>query len=61
MNPSVIYQANPDRQVPKDEVEGRLLLDIVIAQGTTVLELFAGEDETLLIWRNAGFVSRKPK
>ena len=61
MNPSVIYRANPDRHAPKDEVEGRLLLDVVIAQGTTILELFAGEDEALLIWRNASFLFLKKK
>jgi len=30
-------------------VEGRLLLDIVVRKGPTVLKLLAGEDETLLI------------
>jgi hypothetical protein len=30
-------------------MESRLLLDVVVAQGTAVLELFPGEDETLLI------------
>ena len=38
---------------PQDEVKGRLLLDVVIRQGPTVFELFAGEDKTLLVWRNA--------
>ena len=31
-------------------MEGRLLLDVVVAQGSSVLELFTGEDESLLIW-----------
>jgi len=31
------------------EVEGALLLDVVISKGVTVLELLAGKDETLLI------------
>ena len=36
----------------KDKVEGRLLLDVVVGEGAAVLELFAGEDQTLLIRRN---------
>ncbi len=35
-------------------MERRLLLDVVVTQGTTILELFAGEDKTLLVGRNAG-------
>ncbi len=49
----IIYRSSSDRHEPKHQVEGRLLLDVVITQGTTILELFAGEDEALLIWRNA--------
>jgi hypothetical protein len=30
-------------------VEGRLLLDVVVRKGAAVLELLAGEDETLLV------------
>ena len=33
----------------EDEVEGRLLLDVVVRKGAAVLELLAGEDETLLV------------
>lgn len=33
----------------KDEMQRRFLLDVVVAQGTSILELFTGEDETLLI------------
>merc|ERR1719163_351321 len=33
----------------EDEVKRRLLLDVVIREGAAVLELLAGEDETLLI------------
>jgi len=42
----------------KDQVEGRLLLDVVVRKGTAVLELLAGEDETLLVRRNALLVWR---
>jgi len=37
----------------KHKVERRLLLDVVVAQRAAVLELLAGEDETLLIRGNA--------
>jgi len=35
------------------QVESRLLLDVVVAEGATVLELLSGEDQTLLIGGNA--------
>ena len=37
----------------QDKVEGRLLLDVVVREGAAVLELLAGEDETLLIGGDA--------
>jgi hypothetical protein len=37
----------------EDEVEGGLLLDVVVGQGTAVLQLLAGEDQTLLVRRDA--------
>ena len=37
----------------KHEVKGRLLLDVVIRKSATVLELLAGEDQALLVWRDA--------
>ena len=33
-------------------MKSALLLDVVVAECSTVLQLFAGEDETLLIGRN---------
>ena len=33
----------------KDQVESRLLLDVVVREGTAVLELLASEDKTLLV------------
>jgi hypothetical protein len=33
----------------KDEVEGRLFLDVVVRKCASVLQLLAGEDETLLV------------
>ena len=40
----------------EDEMESRLLLDVVVAKGATVLELLASKDEALLIRRNAFLV-----
>ena len=37
-------------------MEGRLLLDVVVAQGTTIFQLFASEDQSLLVWRDAFLV-----
>ena len=34
----------------EDEVESGLLLNIVVAQSSVVFELFACEDESLLVW-----------
>ena len=36
----------------EDEMEGGLLLDVVVAEGSAVLELLTSEDESLLIWRD---------
>jgi len=33
----------------KDEMEGRLLLDVVVGEGAAVFELLAGEDQALLV------------
>jgi hypothetical protein len=40
----------------QDQVEGRLLLDVVITQGTAILKLLASENKALLIRRNAFLV-----
>ena len=37
----------------KDEVKGRLLLDVVVRERTTVLELLSSKDQALLVRRNA--------
>ena len=34
----------------EDEVEGGFLLDVVIGEGPTILELLPGEDQPLLVW-----------
>ena len=38
------------------EMESGLLLDVVVGEGSTVLELLSSEDESLLIWRNTFLV-----
>ena len=38
------------------EVEGRLLLDVVVGEGAAILELLACEDEALLVGRDAFLV-----
>ena len=40
----------------EDQVESRLFLDVVVGKGATVFELLAGEDQTLLVWRDAFLV-----
>jgi hypothetical protein len=40
----------------KDEVEGALLLDVVVGEGTAILKLLAGKDQALLVRGNAFFV-----
>ncbi len=37
----------------KDEVKGGLLLDVVVSKSAAILELLAGEDETLLVGGDA--------
>jgi hypothetical protein len=37
-------------------VEGRLLLDVVVREGSAVFELLAGEDQALLVGRDAFLV-----
>lgn len=39
--------------LPLTKVEGALLLDVIVGQGAAVLELFASEDEALLIGRDS--------
>jgi len=36
----------------EDQMEGGLLLDVVVGQSTTILQLLASKDETLLIGRD---------
>merc|ERR1711967_12613 len=37
-------------------MEGGLLLDVVVLEGSAVFELLSGEDESLLIWGNTFLV-----
>src|SRR5258708_7596406 len=40
----------------KDEMKGRLLLDVIVRKSPTVFELLASKDEALLVRRNAFLV-----
>jgi hypothetical protein len=40
----------------KHEMQGALLLDVVVAQGAAILQLLAGEDQALLIGRDTFLV-----
>ena len=40
----------------KDQVEGRLLLNVVVREGTAILELLPSKDKTLLVRGNAFLV-----
>jgi len=40
----------------QDQVESRLLLDVVVTQGATILKLLSSKDKTLLIRRNSFLV-----
>ena len=40
----------------ENQMESGLLLDIVVGQGASILQLLTSEDQTLLIWGNAFFV-----
>merc|ERR1719272_135629 len=40
----------------QDEMEGGLLLDVVVLEGSAVFELLTGEDKSLLIWGNSFLV-----
>merc|ERR1712007_329316 len=37
-------------------MKGALLLDIVVTQGSAIFQLFSGEDESLLVWRDSFLV-----
>jgi hypothetical protein len=37
----------------EDQVEGALLLDVIVRQGAAILELLASKDQALLVRRNA--------
>merc|ERR1719198_204439 len=40
----------------ENQVKSRLLLDVVIGEGSSILKLLTGEDESLLIWWNTFFI-----
>jgi len=40
----------------KNKMESRFLLDVVVREGSAIFELFSGEDQSLLLWRDSFFV-----
>merc|ERR1712214_279043 len=40
----------------ENQVEGRLLLDVVVRKSSSILQLLASKDQPLLVWRNAFLV-----
>ena len=44
---------------PQDEVEGALLLDVVVGEGAPILQLLPGEDQSLLIRRDPLLILRQ--
>merc|ERR1712042_61355 len=40
----------------ENQMQSGLLLDVVVRKGATILKLFAGKDQSLLIWGNALFI-----
>merc|ERR1719445_615738 len=38
---------------PEDQVEGGLLLDVVVRQSPAILQLLTSEDQSLLVWGNS--------
>jgi len=43
----------------EDEMKGRLLLDVVVAEGSAVFKLLASEDQALLVWWDPLLVCHK--
>merc|ERR1719318_288218 len=37
---------------PEDQVEGGLLLNVVVGEGPAIFQLLASEDQSLLVWGN---------
>jgi len=35
---------------PKNQVQSRLFLDVVVTQGSSILQLLTSEDKSLLVW-----------
>merc|ERR1712045_626663 len=40
----------------QDKMKGRLLLDVVVRQSSSIFQLFSSKDQSLLIWRNTFLV-----
>ena len=43
----------------ENQVKGALLLDVVVGECASILQLLAGEDQPLLVWRDSFLVLQK--
>lgn len=50
-------KAQVTHNAPEDQMKCRLLLNVVVAQSTTILKLLASKDETLLVWRDSVLIT----
>merc|ERR1712232_1023375 len=48
-----LYKDQHTSTETKDQMQGRLLLDVVVGKSTTILKLLSSKDKTLLIRRNS--------
>ena len=50
---NILPTPTPTPPQAQHQVQCRLLLDVVVSQGAAILQLLAGEDEALLVGRDA--------
>merc|ERR1712098_525172 len=41
---------------PEDQMQGALLLDVVVRKSSSILQLLSSKDQSLLVWRNTFLV-----
>jgi hypothetical protein len=52
---SLDFLDETESKLQQNQVQRGLFLDVVVRQGASILQLFASEDQALLIRRNADF------
>ncbi len=53
---SYIRKSDPEARIPRHRLQRSYLLDVVVAQGSAILELLSGENQSLLIGRDSFLV-----